>query len=266
MALFSKDDHVKKAISVSKGLLKTFGVVSIACLLCLATACVPIKNPTRDDPFESYNRVVFQFNYSVDRHFYRPIATTYTKIVPPLVQRGIANVFNNFDDIPAIFDDLLEGDFRHAVGGTFRFIVNSTIGVGGIFDFATRMGVKRYPNDMGLVFARWGGTRSPYFLIPFWGPLTVRDLVGLPIDYYGLSAWPYIKPVGLQIGLLALDYTRIRANYLSADTLIDTSFSPYIFVRDAYLQHRQQDIQRVMDSVNQQKEEFRHRHRLFHHF
>lgn len=217
--------------------------------LVLATAIVAgcASNPQNDDPYESYNRKIFKFNLGVDKHVYRPAAKMYDKLTPHFAQRGITNFFYNVDQVPTMANDLLQANlpwFFHDVG---RFVINTTLGIGGLIDVAKNVGLERHDQDFGLTLAKWGVRESPYLMVPFFAPYTARDFFGSFVDYYGLSVWPYVRPVWAQYAAYMLNLTEERAALLPMDKLIDQAFDPYVFVRDSYLQNRRAKIQKVLN-------------------
>ncbi len=215
--------------------------------LCFLTGCASTWQPkTPEDPYESYNRAVFAFNLSVDRHVYRPIAKGYDFITPVFVQNRIQNFFSNINQIPVIANDLLQINPSWMFSDIGRLLVNSTLGLGGLFDPATPIGMKKHNQDFGLTMAVWGVRESPYFLLPFLPPSTARDFLTLPVDGYLLSVWTYVDPEWVRYSARGLDFIQMRARLLSADKAVDQAFDPYLFVRDYYLQNRKAKIQRVL--------------------
>lgn len=197
-------------------------------------------NPTNpQDPYEGFNRAMFSFNEVADEYAVLPIARGYDFVTPDIVQTGIGNVFSNFSEIPTVGNDLLQFQLSWALADTWRFIFNSTIGIGGIYDVSTHFGLKKRHQDLGLTLAKWGAKDSPYLVIPFLGPMTVRDGVGLLTDYELMMVYPYIDPMYLRWGILTFYYIHLRTQLLPTQDLIEESLDPYIFVRDAYLQRRQ---------------------------
>lgn len=206
------------------------------------TGCA--KKPTNAavDPYENFNRVVFAFNQDIDHLIYRPVAKVYKTILPPPLRTNISNVFDNIEELTTMPNDLLQGKVKYVFLDFWRFVINTTIGIGGMFDVATHLGLKRHYNDFGMTFAYWSGKQnSPYLQIPFLGPSTFRDGFGLAFDY-AVSPYPYVRPTGWNYYAHAVGLTSTRANLLQTDQLVDNAFDPYIFVRNAYLQHRNATI------------------------
>lgn len=199
----------------------------------------------QQDPYESFNRAMFSFNDFLDKYLLKPIGQLYNAIVPHPLAKGFTNVFNNIDTIPTVINDVLQGNFYQATSDVWRLGVNTTVGIGGLFDVAQRMGLEPNSEDFGLTLARWGYTDSNYLVLPFLGPGTIRDAIGFPINYYGMTIYPYISSTSIQYGLYGFGIIVRRADLLSYEGVLNQlSFDKYVFTRDAYLQHRNYMIQR----------------------
>ncbi|PJD93859.1 MAG: ABC transporter [Legionella sp.] len=214
----------------------TLYLIIVATTLCLQ-GCLH-RGPNPDDPYESINREIFKFNLAFDATVLRPPAKLYAAVLPDPIRAGINNFYTNINMIPTVINDLLQADFHHALKDTWRFVANTTFGVGGIFDPATGFGLPLRSNDLGITFAIWGDKNSPYIMIPFLGPSTIRDGMGLMFDYTFFTPYPYIRNNALIYSLLAERYVDLRAQMLDSDRLISEALDKYSFVRDAYLQHR----------------------------
>ncbi len=206
------------------------GIISLS-------GCVKI-GPNPDDPYEKINRKIYAFNTSVDRYLLKPPAEAYIKIVPSKVRAGVNNVYNNLNMLPTVANDILQADWNSTIKDIWRFIANTTIGIGGIFDPASTFGLPPHSNDLGLTFAKWGDKKSPFIMLPFLGPTTIRDGMGLMFDYTFFTVYPYLHYDPLIYSLLVLRYVDLRAQMLDTDKLINISMDKYAFIRDAYLQHR----------------------------
>jgi phospholipid-binding lipoprotein MlaA len=197
------------------------------------------------DPLEPVNREIFKFNGVLDRAIFRPMATAYDKAVPPVVACRIGNFFDNIDDLTNIANNTLQCKFLDAWSDCWRFAFNTTLGLFGLFDVATCMGLPKHHQDFGLTLARYGFVNSTYLMIPILGPSTLRDTIGGVMDWRYLSIWPYIEPRTLRYSLYGLRLIHKRAALLPADKLIDDALDPYVFVRDAYLQKRDCEIKYI---------------------
>lgn len=224
-------------------------IQKITCLLSALTlfnlaGCATGKTP--GDPYESLNRKTFAFNMALDKAILRPVAKTYNAITPNYIQARITNFFENTGEIPATINDILQLNLYQTLADSSRFIVNTTLGIGGLYDVASHGNLPDHHNDFGLTMARWGLPDSPYFMIPILGPSTVRDTIGLPVDVY-TTIWPYINPTWIGWTAFGVNKINVRAALLPSDKLVDDAFDPYVFVRDAYLQHRQNEVNQVLN-------------------
>lgn len=201
-----------------------------------ATDKFPPSHP--QDPYEHFNRKVFAFNMALDRAFFRPIAKVYDAVLPWPVKKGVRNFFGNLNDLTSVANELLQMHFAQAVADLARIVINTTIGIGGLFDVATYLGLEKDKEDFGLTLASWGSTATPYIILPFLGPYTLRDFVGMPVDYFLFGVWPYIPWDSLRYGLQGISLVQYRASLLAGDEIVDQAFDPYVFIRDAYLQRR----------------------------
>jgi phospholipid-binding lipoprotein MlaA len=193
-----------------------------------------------NDPWEGYNRKVFAFNLGLDKVI-RPVAVGYDRVMPDPFQRGVGNFFRNLDTPVTIVNQLLQGKFKQSGESFGRFLLNSTVGLLGFFDVASKAGIPYYNEDLGQTLASWGYDHSRYFMLPVLGPSTFRDGVGRFVD-------SYYHPVTRQIrneGEWALWIVRgidQRARYLSQDAELEQAFDPYVLMRDVWLQNRQYQI------------------------
>ncbi|MDQ8039401.1 MAG: VacJ family lipoprotein [Rickettsiella sp.] len=213
---------------------KTLGL----CLLLILASPSFAKDAT-NDPYENYNRHAFKLNQTLDKIFFKPIATVYKTILPWPITKGISNFFSNLEQVPTIINDLLQADFYGATGDTWRLLINSTIGIGGFIDVASRINLPPHAQDFGLTLAKWGYKSSAYFVVPILGPRTIRDAISWPINYGVFSVYPYINDMSWRNGLSAGSFINARAQLLDFDqTIRQVSFDPYVFQRNAYLQRR----------------------------
>jgi phospholipid-binding lipoprotein MlaA len=201
------------------------------------TGCV-CKGTNPADPYESFNRKVYKFNSRFDKIFLKPPAKLYQKVIPGVVRKGINNFYNNLDLVPTVGNDLLQAQGKWAIRDTWRLIINSSLGVGGIFDVAQTFGLPPHSNDLGLTLAKWGDKNSPYLVLPFLGPSTIRDGAGWLFQFALYSPYVYLHDDALIYSLLAVRYVDLRAQMFDAERLMDEALDKYAFMRDAYLQHR----------------------------
>jgi phospholipid-binding lipoprotein MlaA len=190
------------------------------------------------DPYEPFNRKVHDFNMAFDATMLKPVAKLYYYGVPPLVRKGVNNAFNNLDMPVTIVNDLLQAEGKWAIRDTWRLFVNSTLGVAGILDVAQHFGLQPHYNDLGLTLAKWGDKKSPYLVIPFLGPSTIRDGAGWLFQFALWSPYVYINDTTVVYSLLGLRYIDLRSQLFETERLLNEALDKYSFIRDAYLQHR----------------------------
>lgn len=213
----------------------------LAALGLLAAGCATIppnagQNPA--DPWERYNRHVTEFNDRVDRAVLKPVAQAYVDYMPSPVRDCVGNVFSNFSDVPNALNNLLQGKPADAASDICRVVINSTVGLLGCFDVASKMGLQRSDEDFGQTLGRWGSGPGPYFVWPFLGPSTVRDSIGRVAGWY-TDPLDYIEPVRLRNSLLGTRLIDTRAQLIPAEKLLEAAaLDRYQFLRDAYLQRR----------------------------
>ncbi len=218
--------------------MRQFIKISTLASSLILSACIT-KGPNPDDPYESINREFYKFNMAFDATFLKPPARVYVAVVPAPVRAGVNNVYNNINMLPTVANDLLQADWNIAIKDTWRFAINSTIGIGGIFDPASTFKLPPHSNDLGLTFAKWGDKKSPYLMIPFLGPSTFRDGMGMMFDYALFTPYPYIKSEVVLYSVLGLRYVDLRSQMFDMEKLMADAIDKYAFMRDAYLQHRQ---------------------------
>ncbi|MFZ2314753.1 MAG: VacJ family lipoprotein [Gammaproteobacteria bacterium] len=200
--------------------------------------------PAKTDRFEGFNRAMFTFNDKLDTYILKPVATFYNKIMPKPLNKGVHNVFNNIDTLTTIANDVLQLHLYQALNDTWRFGINTTVGIGGLFDIADRINLKPYQNDFGMTLARWGWKDSTYLVLPFFGPNTFRDGVSIPVDYFALSIYPYIQPTSTQYAIYAVGVVDHRAQLLRYQDVFDeVMLDKYSFIRNAYTQRRAYQIE-----------------------
>jgi phospholipid-binding lipoprotein MlaA len=189
-----------------------------------------------EDPWESFNRPIFTFNDTLDTYALKPIAQGYQKVTPQFAQDGVSNFFGNLGEPRNLLNNLLQANFHGAGVDTSRFIFNSTFGVLGLIDVASRMGLQKSDEDFGQTLGKWGVSSGPYVVLPFFGPSTVRDTVGRVPDTY-VSVYPYVDDVPVRNTIRGLGVVDVRASLLQAERMI--TGDKYTFVRNVYLQNRE---------------------------
>lgn len=207
-------------------------------LLALSPVVVMAEEQQKNvDPFESVNRRLFALNEGLDRFLLRPVAKGYDWLLPGFAKRGVGNLFANIYDFNVAINGVLQGRFVGAAQGGGRFLVNSTLGLAGLFDVATPLGIRPYRTDFGHTLAIWGFEPGPYLMVPLFGPRTIRSGTGTIFDVYTSYPRYALDNVRLRNTLWGIELIDGRARLLSADELI--TGDRYIFIRDAYLQARE---------------------------
>mgnify|MGYP005994465353 CR=1 FL=1 len=201
------------------------------------TACITTgSNPV--DPYEPIYRKIYDFNMKFDKHIVQPPTKLYVAAIPAPIRAGINNIYNNINMLPTFANDVRQADLQQAILDFWRFVINSSMGIGGIFDVASQCKLPAHENDLGITFAKWGDKNSPYIMIPFLGPSTIRDGMGLMFDYTFLTPYPYIHKDFIIETLLIIRYVDLRSRMFDTDRLIKQAPDSYAFMREAYLQHR----------------------------
>ncbi|MCY1396390.1 putative phospholipid-binding lipoprotein MlaA [compost metagenome] len=210
----------------------------IRLLATASLALVPFlaQAESADDPWESVNRPIFVFNDTLDTYALKPIAEGYQKVTPQFMQDGVHNFFGNIGDVRNLANDLLQGKVHEAGVDTSRILFNTTFGLAGFIDVATRMGLDRNDEDFGQTLGAWGLGSGPYVMLPFFGPSTLRDAPAKIPDSF-LGPYSYIDDVSLRNSIRAVDVVDTRADLLKSEKLI--SGDKYNFIRNAYLQNRE---------------------------
>ena len=228
---------------INKTIIKKILMFSVI----MMTGCATTQQNERVakiDPFEPMNRAVFSFNEAADDYVIKPIAEAYKFVLPEFVRTGVTNFFSNINDVLIAANNLLQAKPVEAASDIGRFLVNSTIGVLGLFDVATDMGLDKNREDFGQTLGVWGFSDGPYVVLPFFGASNVRDTVGLAVD---IETDFMINTNKLnsdeKIAVNALRVINRRAELLDAGQLLeDAAFDKYSFLRDGYLQRRRNQV------------------------
>jgi phospholipid-binding lipoprotein MlaA len=213
-----------------------------ALLALLLAGCATTGPATPGDPLERMNRGVYKFNDAIDRAVLKPVATGYRKGVPRVVRTGISNFLSNLAYPTVMVNNLLQGKFKDAATDLGRFALNCTLGLGGLLDPATHVGIPRNDEDFGQTLGRWGVPSGPYLVLPLIGPSTLRDGPSLLVDKEtDLRTRLDIKQEE-RYALIALSVIDARVGLLSLDASLAETYDPYAFVRDAWLQRREYKV------------------------
>jgi len=216
--------------------------VSAALRLALAAAAVLLAGcaatPSKVDPLEPMNRALYQVHDVLDTNIVKPVAEGYVSVVPQFIRTGFANVFNNIDDLFSAVNGLLQGKPEKAGNDLGRVLTNTMLGLGGLIDVATDLGIERGNEDFGQTFAVWGFPQGPYLFIPLFGPTTVRDGTGVLVRI-ALGPVSYISNVPVRNSIYGVGYVDLRSQALEGGSIVDTAaLDRYVFIRNAYLQRR----------------------------
>ena len=220
-------------------------------LVCACSSTTPTTKKDARDPMEGWNRGVQQFNDRLDDYVMKPVATGYKKVTPSAVDKGVTNFYNNVDDVTVIGNDLLQAKFLQTGKDLGRFMVNSTLGLAGFVDVASKMELSKHNEDFDQTLAKWGMPSGPYVVLPMIGPSTPRGIFGIAGDTAG-NPINWINPMAgyawgggwraidwAIMGSGALRLTDLRGDLLSASKIMDeASVDRYEFIRNAYFQQR----------------------------
>lgn len=217
-------------------------VLSFAAFLAAGCAATPGRTVIGEDPLEGFNRGVYKVNDALDRAALKPTAKGYKKITPGWMRRGIGNFFSNLEYPATIVNQFLQGKVATGLKDTGRLLLNTTLGIGGLFDVATPVGLEAHDEDFGQTLAVWGVGSGPYLHLPLFGPSTLRDAPSRVVDYF-LDPLTYADiHWEEEWAQRALDTVHTRADLLSLDPTLERTFDPYAFIRDAWLQRREFEI------------------------
>lgn len=220
--------------SIKKGI--SCAVLASAAML---SGCASLTSQEENDPLEFVNRGVYHFNEAADAYVLEPVAKGYQFVTPSFVDQGITNFFSNLDDVVVFINDVLQLKFHQALSDAGRFAVNTTVGILGFIDVATDMGMPKHNEDFGQTLGVYGVGTGPYIVLPFLGPSTLRDTVGI----YGDS---FVDPIqqlddsDAMWSAFALKAVDTRAGLITTKKIVDqASLDPYEFMRSGYFQRRE---------------------------
>ncbi len=218
------------------------GLVCGGLLVLACGGCATVTHPDPRDPFEPFNRGVYAFNEGLDAAVFKPVATVYKQVTPPLVRTGVGNFFGNLEDAWSFVNSLFQGKLRHAVDNFFRVGVNTTFGLFGVLDVAGEMQIDRHSEDFGQTLGVWGFGPGPYLVLPLLGPSSVRDALALPVDWRG-NIVSHVDDIPTRNSLWVLNVIDTRASLLDVtESLDEVAFDKYSFTRDAVLQRRRNAV------------------------
>jgi len=210
------------------------------CVLILAatlSGCATLGDNPRD-PLEPLNRAMFSFNDAMDEAVMKPVAKGYRFVLPGFVRTGVSNFFSNVDDVWVSINQVLQGKFLDGLGDFGRFLFNSTVGIAGLFDFASEVGLPKHSEDFGQTLAWWGVGGGPYVVLPILGPSTVRDGLAFLVDTQVDPVWR-INNIPVRNTSVVIRFTGRRAELLDVSNVLEqAALDRYALLRDAWLQRR----------------------------
>jgi len=220
-----------------------------ACVGCLVAGAISLTGPVFaddavHDPLEGFNRAMFAVNEGLDTVVVKPVAQAYDFVTPLPVRAGVGDFFGNIADVRNVLNNTLQGKLADAGTDLGRLLINSTIGIFGLFDVASELGLEKHDEDFGQTLAVWGWDDSSFLFWPIIGPRTVRDTGGWVVDVYTDPTWYTLnKSVAARNSLVALCFVDVRASLLPSDKVVEeAALDKYAYVRDAYLQRRRNQI------------------------
>ncbi len=234
---------------------RSLGLALIGAMLAGCTTVPPARRDPRD-PWQGMNRAIWKFNGVVYRRVAKPVGHVYTKVTPHFVRVGISNFIDNLRYPTVAVNDLLQGKVGGFTIDTGRFVMDTTLGLGGLLDPATSAGLAKRDNDFGRTLGTWGIAPGPYLVLPLLGPSDVRDALGKGTDTFASPAY-YVNDTAIKYGYYGIDVldTDVRVVIPSYELLESMHpFDPYAFARNAYLQHRRYLIHGPLTEEQQQKE------------
>jgi len=235
------------------------GIAALVALLALLVSGCATQHPAAAkedrspaDPWEPLNRRVNAFNTNVDRISFKPLAKGYEKVFPDPIRRGINNFSKNLRGPLFIVNNFLQGKGKRGFSETGRFLANTILGIGGLFDVGKAMGMETYSEDFGETLAVWGVPDGPYVVVPILGPRTLRDATMIPLNFAADPAF-YIDDDKVRWSLYLVRAVDLRAGLFTAEALIEDSYDRYLTIRESYLQNRQY---RIYDGDPPEDEDF----------
>jgi len=196
-----------------------------------------------NDPYENLNRKTYEFNENLDEKIAKPIAEIYSNFPPP-IKSGVTNFFNNLEEVDTFINQLLQGKPKESLNDLTRFIINSTIGLAGFIDVASKIGLERHEEDFGQTLGVWGVGQGPYIMLPVLGPSTLRDTLSRPVSSF-LSVTFHMTETDVNIVLKSIDAIETRERLLEVESLL--SGDKYSFVKDAYIQSINYEVKDGID-------------------
>lgn len=197
-----------------------------------SSSTLALAKTSQVDPYEGFNRSMYGFNMGLDKYFFKPVSDSYKFVTPDFMETGVSNFFNNLKGINVVLNDVLQGKFEQSASDTGRFLTNTTIGLVGLVDVASDLGMQSNIEDFGQTLAVWGVDEGAYLVLPIMGPTTIRDGSAVIVDK-AANPGTYVPGTGIIEGI------NDRANADGALNFIDeAALDPYVFTRESFLQYR----------------------------
>ena len=223
-------------------LKKRFWMLLAGCVVLVLQGCATVKSADARDPWEPMNRSIYQFNDALDTAALKPAAQLYVRVLPSMVRTGVSNFMGNLGDVWSMANSAMQLKGQATVETFMRININTFMGLGGILDVASEMGIEKRREDFGQTLGYWGVQPGPYVMLPVFGPSTLRDALAFPVDMQG-NVTNNLADEATRNALLVTRLVDMRAGLLkTVDAIKASSLDPYSFVRDAYLQKRRNDI------------------------
>ncbi|BDU54002.1 hypothetical protein LINBF2_22370 [Limnohabitans sp. INBF002] len=224
-------------------MLQRWGVyAALVVLTALSAGCATDPNANPKDPLEPFNRKVSVFNDALDDNVLKPAATGYRDYTPQPVQTGVSNFFRNLSDVWSTANNGLQLKGRNTAESLMRVVVNTVVGIYGIFDVATEIGLERHPEDFGQTLGYWGVPSGPYVVLPVFGPSTVRDTSTLPLEFATDFVTHHDVVAERNVAVVARTVDKRASLLQTTDLLSGAAIDKYSFTRDSYLQYRRNQV------------------------
>ena len=209
----------------------------------LIAGCAAAPGRTvNDDRWEGFNRGVYKFNDTVDRAALKPVAKGYKKVTPSFVRTGVGNFLSNLEYPATVINQFLQGKFVPGFKDTGRFLLNTTLGIGGLFDVATPVGLEKNDEDFGQTLAVWGVPSGPFLNLPLFGPSSLRDAPARAVDWFTNPLQYTDLPWEAEWGERVINVVHSRSELLPLDETLQRTYDPYAFIRDAWVQQREFNV------------------------
>lgn len=227
-------------IQIGNIMRNKFLIILMTSFITVMTGCASVDNR---DPLEGLNRGVYKFNDVSDKAVFKPIAGAYKAVLPAPVRGSVNNFFSNLKTFVTAINQVLQFKFNKAAESAGRFVINSTVGIAGLFDVASKQGIPQYKEDFGQTLGYWGVGNGAYLVLPFFGPSSLRDGAGLITESMTIEPLGYVDDPRTRNILLGTKFIDTRASFLPGSDLLDeAALDPYTFMRDAYLQRRANQV------------------------